>query len=123
MERTMMAVPEREWTQWTHWHTFILVISAFPLLVLAEHFRPGSGRPATFFFGMIVLAVWWRWELRNRLWFWATVVAVVALHMPLILLVHWTRGWTPAVVAMPFCWVDLLLILRILNLGERLFDS
>jgi len=115
-------MPESE-RKWTHWYTFVLVIAVFPLLLLAEHFRSGSGRPATLSAGMVVVAVWWRWDLRDRLWFWATVIVIVALHILLVWSVHWTRGWIPAVVATPFCVVDVLLMLRIFNEGEKLFDS
>jgi len=104
-------------------YTFILAIAVFPLGLLAEHFvRPGSGLPASLCAAVIVAAIWWRWDLRDRPWFWGTVIAIVALHIPLILFVHWTTRWIPAAISNPFCIVDGLLILGIFNLGERYID-
>ncbi|MGB8540328.1 MAG: hypothetical protein WCD49_01710 [Candidatus Acidiferrales bacterium] len=102
----------------------MLSIAVFLLGLFAEHFiGRGSGLPTSLSAGMIAVAVWWRWDLSNRLWFWAAVVAIAALHVPLLLFVHWTTRWIPAAISMPFCMVDALLILKIFDLGEKFIDS
>jgi hypothetical protein len=72
---------------------------------------------------MIVVAVWRRWDLSDRLQFWRTVIAITLLDMPLILFVHWTTRWIPAAVSMPFCLLDVLLILWLFSLGEKFFEA
>jgi hypothetical protein len=102
----------------------VVAISVFPLGLLAEHFvGRGSGPPTTLCPAVVVLTVCWRWDLSDRLWFWGTVVAIVALHLVLILSFHWTTGWIPAAISTPFCMVDALLILKVFNLGEKFIDS
>ena len=110
--------------RWTLRDTAVLSIAGFLLGLLAEHFiDSGSGLPTSLSAGMVVVAVWWRWDLSNRPWFWGTVVAIVALHFVLILSAHWTARWIPAAISMPVCMVDALLILKIFNLGEKFIDS
>jgi hypothetical protein len=46
----------------------------------------------------------------------------VAIHVPLILLVPWSSRWIPAIIKLPFCIVDLLLILGIISTVEKLND-
>jgi hypothetical protein len=115
-----MPEPGRKWTLRD---TAVLSIAVFPLGLLAEHFTGrGSGLPTSLCAGIIFIAVWWRWDLSDRLWFWATVAAIVALHAVLIFSVHWTTRWIPAAISMPFCMVDVLLILKIFSFGEKFFD-
>jgi hypothetical protein len=110
--------------KWSLRDIFVVAITVFPLGLLAEHFvGRGSGPPTTLCAMVIVLAVWWRWDLSDRLWFWATVAAIAALHLVLVLSFHWTSRWIPAAISMPFCMVDALLILKIFNLGEKFIDS
>jgi hypothetical protein len=63
------------------------------------------------------------WDLRGRLWFWATMAVIAGLHMPLILYVPWHKGWVPAPVTFGFCIVDVAIILGILNLIGRLLKG
>jgi hypothetical protein len=115
-----MPEPKRKWAIW---EIFASAIAVFPLGLLAEHFAGrGSGLPTSLCALVIFIAVRWRWDLSNRPWFWATVVAVVALHVVVILSFHWTTRWIPAAISMPFCMVDALLILKIFSFGEKFFN-
>jgi hypothetical protein len=109
---------------WSKRNIIFVAIAAFPLGLLAEHFAgSGSGLPTSLAALVVTPSVWWRWDLSNKLWFWAAVVAIIALHMMLILHVHWTTRWIPAVISAPFCILDGLLILQVFELGEKLTDS
>jgi hypothetical protein len=118
-ELTMM--PERD-RKWTLWYTLALVLSVFPLLPLFTYLgRRASGPPAVFCVGMIVVAVWWRWDLSTRAWFWGIILAIVAIHIPLIWFFPWGTSWVPALIRLPFCLVDFYLVTAIISLGEKCF--
>ena len=74
--------------------------------------------------GMIMLAVKMRWELRKHYWFWAILVVILALHVPLFFLVRWPQGNVPTLLyTMPVGIADFLIIMGILNLAERCFSE
>ena len=115
----MPETPKRKWTLWS----IAVVVLAFPLVPLFTHFgRPASGPPAYLFTLMLLLSIRGRWELSRKIWFWVTIAGIVAIHVPLILLVPWSSRWIPAIIKLPFCIVDLLLILGIISTVEKLND-
>lgn len=74
--------------------------------------------------GMVMFAIKIRWHLRNRVWFWAIIVCVLALHVPLVFVVRWPQGNTPTLFyTMPFGIADFLIISGALGLAERLFSK
>jgi hypothetical protein len=78
------------------------------------------GRTASFCLGMILFAVAIRWELRKHAWFWAVMVVVLAIHVPLIVSYRWPQRWIPGSVQLPFALTDLAIILGLVRLAERL---
>src|ERR1700690_3256088 len=65
-------------------------ISFFPVYLFFSALRnAGCGTAACCFGGAIVIAVRLRWELRNRVWFWLTVLIVALLHLAAVLFVPW----------------------------------
>jgi len=66
-----------------------------------------------------IFAVKFRWRLRKHVWFWAAVVVLLLLHMPLLILVHWPKGWTPAVVMIPFGYADYGIYIGVIALAEK----
>jgi hypothetical protein len=50
------------------------------------------GLTACIVLGMIILAIKLRWNLRKHVWFWATIIFVLALHIPLFWVVRWPQG-------------------------------
>ncbi len=74
--------------------------------------------------GMIIFAVKIRWDLRKHVWLWATIVFVLALHVPLFLMVRWPQGSSPTIAyTMPIGSADFLIILGAVGLAERLFSK
>lgn len=100
----------------------IAVLVFIPSVLLDQYVRPGIGLPAGLAALMILIAVLWRWDLSEQPWFWRIVAAIVTVHLPLIRFIPWTTKWIPAAISTPFCFVDILLILRIFGLGERFFN-
>jgi hypothetical protein len=55
-----------------------------------------------------------KWKLRRHAWFWLTMTAIAALHVPLLMFVPWTTKWVPALVIAAIDSVDFCAILAIL---------
>ena len=103
----------------TDWTGPIIVLILSPVLLFFIYIGKGDlGRSVAVGLGMILLAIRARWDLRGHAWFWATVVFVLALHIPLFLVIRWPPGWTPGVVVWPFAVVDVVVILGTVRLVE-----
>lgn len=61
-----------------------------------------------------------KWRLRQNVWFWVTMTAIVALHVLLILFIPWTNKWVPALVTAGVDSLDLCLAFWILGIVEAL---
>ena len=59
-----------------------------------------------------------RWELRKRVWFWVTIALVVVLHMPIVLLVHWSDNRYPGVALLPAVLADYGVVYGCIKLVE-----
>lgn len=71
--------------------------------------------------GMVILAIKIRWNLRKHVWFWAVIVFILALHVPLFSLVRWPQGKLPTIFyTMPLGIADFLIITGALRLAEKL---
>jgi hypothetical protein len=72
--------------------------------------------------GLIMLAVKINWNLRRHVWFWAIIVFILLLHIPLFFIVRWPHGNTPTIVyTKPIGIVDFLLIMGAVGFGKRFF--
>jgi hypothetical protein len=82
------------------------------------------GLAACIVLGMVVLAIKIRWQLRNRVWFWAIIGFILALHVPFIRMVRWPQGNVPTLFyTMPLGVIDFLVISGALGLAERFFSN
>jgi hypothetical protein len=80
------------------------------------------GLAACIVLGMIILAIKIRWNLRKHVWFWGTIIFILALHVPLVFLVRWPQGNVPTLFyTMPIGIADFFIILGAVGLAERLF--
>ncbi len=77
------------------------------------------GRSVFIVLGMTMLAIRVRWDLRRRFWFWAIIVVLLALHIPLLFLVRWPHGWLPAIGTLPIGLADVLIILGAVRFVEK----
>lgn len=61
-------------------------------------------------------------KLKRHAWFWGTMAILVALHVPLVLFVPWTTKWIPALPIAAIDSADLIVMLTILTVVERLME-
>jgi hypothetical protein len=74
--------------------------------------------------GVTMVAIKIRWNLRKHVWFWAAIVFILALHVPLFLIVRWPQGKLPTIFyTMPLGIADFLIISGALRLAERFFSN
>lgn len=74
--------------------------------------------------GVMMFAIKVRWNLRKHVWFWATIVFILALHVPLFLIVRWPQGPLPTLFyTLPIGVADFLIISGALGLAEKLLSK
>ena len=79
------------------WGVLLGIIGSTLSAWLFEHFgRLDIALPTLISIGTLGFAVAIKWKLKRRVWFWITIIIIVALHVPLILFVPWTIKWVPA---------------------------
>lgn len=72
--------------------------------------------------GMAIFAVKLHWSSRKHIWFWATIILVLALHVPLLFMIRWPQGKTPTIFyTKPLGILDFVIFYGALELAERLF--
>ena|SRR5665213_200332 len=80
------------------------------------------GRSVAFVLAMVLLAIRVRWDLRKRVWFWAVILFVLLLHVPLLFLFRWPHGfhgWLPAYAMLPIALAEMLIILGAVGFVEK----
>jgi len=74
--------------------------------------------------GVIVLAIKLRWHLRKHLWFWATIVVLLAIHIPLVFIVRWPQGSLPTrFYTVPIGIIDFFITLVAIDTVEKFFSK
>lgn len=96
-----------------------------PVLLLFIYFGKADMGLAVFIvLTAMVFAIKSRWNLRKYVWFWATIVFIFFLHVPLFFLVRWPQGSVPTIFyTMPLGIADFLIIWGVLGLAERLLST
>jgi hypothetical protein len=102
-----------------------VIIAAILLPVFLLFYFLGQeemGRSVFIVLGMTMIAIRVRWDLRKRFWFWAIIVVLLLLHVPLLFIFRWPRGfhgWLPAIGTLPVGLADLLIILGAVRFVEK----
>jgi len=100
----------------------IVAILAPVMLLFAYLGNAEMGLSVCIVLGMIAVAVYLRWKLRKYVWFWATIVLILALHVPLFFVVRWPDTKVPTIAySMPIGIADFLLIMAAVGLAEKFF--
>ena len=117
--------PEDEEKEHTDYTGVIFAAILAPVFFLFIYLgKPDLGLAVFLVLGMIMFAIKIRWHLRKHVWFWATVVFILALHIPLVLIVRWPHGSTPTLVyTLPIGIADFFIILWGVDSAERLFSK
>jgi len=105
------------------WYAVIAIL-AFPMVPLFDHLgRPEFERPAYFVLMLMMLTIKVCRDLRGRLWFWITIIAITALHVPLLMLTARRLFRMPFRAMLFLGIVDILVILAVIGLIERLIGG
>jgi hypothetical protein len=95
-----------------------------PMLLLFIYLGKADMGLAVFIvLGVMMVAIKIRWNLRKHVWFWAIIVFILALHVPLFFIVRWPQGNLPTLFyTLPFGLIDFLIISKALGLAEGFFS-
>jgi len=105
------------------WGLIAIVLGAPIFLVVSHYSDSGKGRAAAVSVGVIVIAIRSFWDLRQRLWFWATIVLVILAHVVLIVYINWSSESVPAPALAPVGIVDFVIIYGLVASAKRLANS
>jgi hypothetical protein len=81
--------------------------------------EPGRGRAAAISAGVLTMAVGASWDLKQEVWYWATVALLAVCHVPVILLVPWTDKSYPGLELLPAAMLDFVIIIAAIRLVEK----
>jgi hypothetical protein len=115
-----MTEEEPEEQKSTDYTGVIIGAIALPVYFLFRYFgNPDMGLSAFICVGMIMLAVRLRWALRKCFWFWATIVLVLLLHVPVVLMVPWPHMTVNRITLLPIGFAELLIVLGAIRFVEK----
>ena len=99
------------------WGVLSWTACCFPVIALLDHFGEiNLALPILNSVGMFGFLIALKWKLRKFAWFWAIVLIMAGLHVPLILLIPWTVKWVPAVAIASIDTADLIMLLWLVSL-------
>ena len=108
----------------TDWSGTIIGAMLLPVLFFFIYIGKAElGFTACIVLAMFLIAVRLRWKLRKHVWFWATIVLILALHVPLLFIVRWPETNVPTIVySMPLATVEFLLMMGAISLAKKVFS-
>ena len=114
------STEEKEPTDYTGLIFAVILAPVFLLFIYLG--KADTGLTVFIVLGMMMFAVKIRWKLRRYVWFWATIVLILALHVPLFYLVRWPQGKFPTLAyTLPIGIADFFIILGAVGLAEKVF--
>jgi len=87
--------------------------------LFAAYHEGGKGLVAYISVGAIVISAWMRQDLNERVWYWATMVIIGLLHVPLIILVPWPNGSYSRAMLLPLALLDFAFVYNLIKLAEK----
>jgi hypothetical protein len=98
----------------------VILAPVFLLFILLG--KAEMGMKVFIVLGMAIFAIKLHWDSRKHFWFWAIIVIILALHVPLVLMVRLPQGNVPArSYVIPVGIADFVIIWGGLDLAERIF--
>ena len=102
----------------------IVAMIAPVFLIFVLFHKADMGLAACIGLGMAMFAIKLHWKLRKHFWFWAIIILILAVQVPLLSIVQWPQGKTPTLVyAMPVGIAEFLLIMGAIGLAEKFFSK
>jgi hypothetical protein len=98
----------------------IIFLITLPVLLYFTHIgNTELGLKVGICLGMNIFAVVVRWDLRRHWWFWAVIVLVLALNVPLVLNIPWPERRVPPLALLPIGLADMLLAIGAVRFVEK----
>jgi uncharacterized membrane protein YfcA len=98
----------------------IIGLILLPVLVLFFYMgKPDMGLSVFIVMGATMFAIRIRWDLRKHIWFWAVIVTILALHVPLFFIVRWPSGRVPPLALLPIAVADCLIVVGAVRFVEK----
>jgi len=112
-------------TRFRHYLWYVAIgVAVLPLMPLLHYLgRPELERPAPIALAMILVAIKVCRDIRDRMWFWVTIVGVAALHVPLVMYTAQRLSGISFRAIVYLGIADCLAILAVISLVERLVGS
>ena len=66
---------------------------------------------------IVVIRIYW--GLRKRIWFWAVIVLMMGLHIPLVFIVRMPERWVPPMALLPIVLADVIIVAGAVHLVEK----
>lgn len=107
-------------------YTGLKIVAALaPVFILITFLADANlALTACIILGMIMLAIKIRWTLRKHVWFWAIIILILGLHIPLLFIVRRPQSNIPTLAySLPIGIVDFLLIIGAIGLAEKMFST
>lgn len=99
---------------------YLIVLFMLPVMIFFTHLgKTELGVSIALCLAMNFLAVGICWDLRRRWWFWAVVVLVLALHVPVILMIKWPDWWVSRFALLPIGLADMLVTVGVVRFVEK----
>ncbi|MFL6759920.1 hypothetical protein [Sphingomonas sp.] len=101
------------------WALVAVGVLSFPVFWLFDHFGTlNTSLPTLDALVALSFVIFVKRRAYRQLWFWITMTAFTAFHAITILMIPWTSGWIPALVAGGFVSIDICAMLWILAAVE-----
>ena len=108
----------------SRWLVLTWMAFCLPVILLFEHFgRLNMALPVLNFIAVFGFLIALKWGLRRRIWFWAILIVLAAVHVELILFIPWTNSWVPALLIAVIDSADFCLIVWIVAALGRLMEG
>lgn len=109
----------------TDWSGTIIGVMLWPVFFVFMFLGKAElGLTTCLVLGGSIAAVRLRWKLRRYAWFWATIVLILLLQVPLVFTVRWPQSSVPTIVyAFPIALVEFVVVTSATSLAERVFSK
>ena|SRR5271154_6323248 len=102
------------------WALIVLALCA-PIYFLVAHLsNPGEARAAALCIGVLLFVLRAFWSLRERLWFWAIIVAVALSEAFLVTRISWSSKDITGPILSVIAIADFILIYGIISVARRM---
>lgn len=106
------------------WALVIGALSVVIFFTFVYFGEPGRGGIACFSFIAIACAMGFRWEYRDRIWFWVIIGTAASVNIALIFGLEWAYDRRPAMVAYaPLAVLQLGALVLLINLMAKITRS